>query len=278
MDFRKGLPKDPKFLKKYALVEEYMKTATVGDVQFLEVQSYPLVSMTFTSGDTKQDSNERECHLNLIMEEDGFPRSPGGKYETEKHGYSLHCERIKKKRESDSTFKVKAMSFKHYKKYHEGLLMIIDHMIKQHHGVECYLDGDLNNSTPTNVVILHVCDVLNIGKCKRLGLPMPEVMVASTKLQRVPSTIKTSLLDHLIQNTLLTFILNESDHLYTCYAYFGNHSFIPIRLNMTNLQTDMPNASFFMMNEFFVNHQKGKLQEFNRTNTNDVAQEVYKSI
>jgi hypothetical protein len=277
MDFRNGLPKDPKFLKKYSALEEYMKTAEEGDVQFLEVQSYPLVSMTFTSGQFKASTNERECHLNLVMEEEGFPRSPGGKCETETSGYKMHCDRIKKKSEADSNFKVKPMKFKAYKKYHEGLLMIIDHTIQNEHGVECYLDGNISNTNPSNVVILHICDVLNIAKCKRLGLSMPEVMVTSSKLEVIPATIKNRLTDHLIENTLLTYILNESDHLYTCYAYFGNHSFVPIRLKIDNLKNDMPSASFFMTNNCFVNHQKGKLQEFNRNNTNKVAREVYKS-
>jgi hypothetical protein len=108
MDFRKGLPKDPKFQRKYASLEMYMRNVEKGDVQFLEVQSYPLVSMTFTSGELKEESDKRECHLNVIMEKDGFPRSPEGKYKTEKHGPLMHCDRIKKE---GSGFKLQGQAY-----------------------------------------------------------------------------------------------------------------------------------------------------------------------
>jgi hypothetical protein len=96
------------------------------------------------------------------------------------------------------------MSLKAYKKYHEGLLMIIDHTIREEHGVQCYLDGDISNTNPSNVIILHICNVLNIAKCKRLGLTIPEVVIPSGKFERIPDTIKNRLTDHLIKNTLLT--------------------------------------------------------------------------
>jgi hypothetical protein len=165
-----------------------------------------------------------------------------------------------------------------YKKYHKGLLMIIDHTIQDTHGVECYLDGNMQNHKPSNVVILHICDVLNIAKCQQLNVPFPDVVVGTSKFNTIPTTIKNCLTDFLIEYSLVTFILNKSDHFYSIYAYYRNYSYIPICLGMTSLEHDMPNAAFFMSNNYFVAHQRGKLQEMNLFNTSAMIKETYKSI
>ena len=169
------------------------------------------------------------------------------------------------------------MSFREYNNKFNSTCDEINESIARYHGIKCFEDGDDTNLMTTNVIVLHVCDVINI--------------IMSMKLNTLPDLyLKTGLFNHLydelchqlsfafISPANMKFFLTHIDFFYMCYAYFRNTSFVPIR---TTVLLDSPifvESSYFTNNDHFKNYQFGKLQEFNEYHDKMITKIVYRSI
>ena len=165
-----------------------------------------------------------------------------------------------------------------YKDVFEQTCQIIDNSIVENHGVRCFTDGNPSNTTNKNCYFLHVCDIMNIMLSKHKNT-VPGVLVQSNLLQNLPShDVVNDLEYNLLSQKLLMFLVIHTDYFYTCYGYYGNHSFIPIRLNVDRNNEVLTTSSFFMNDKHFVTHQFGKLKELNQNETNVISRVMYRSI
>ena len=169
------------------------------------------------------------------------------------------------------------MSFHNYNLKFNSICDEINENIARYHGIKSFQDGDDTNLMTTNVIILHICDVMNI--------------IMSMKSNTIPDLyLKTGLFDHLddtlyrqlnfsfVSQKNMKLFVRHIDYFYMSYAYFGNTSFVPIR---TTVILDSPifvESSYITNNDHFKNHQFGKLQEFNEYQDKMVTKIVYRSI
>lgn len=58
----------------------------------------------------------------------------------------------------------------------------------------------------------------------------------------------------------------------------GNYSFIPIRTTVTKTDMYLKRSMFFMNNDHFTSHQKGKLMAFNASENKPFSKMIYRSI
>ena len=252
-----------------------------GDVGFLQVSKRPLTSLFLTTG-TKIDpstSTKRHVHLRFVSQHVGYPCHIKSNEENDTIGYQSFknatklclIESIKKKYED--------ISIEEYRCIFEQVCQAIDKSIVDYHGVKCYRDGDWTNKKKANIYFLHVCDVLNCISKKRFHHTLPEIIVPTPTLKELPMLGVVSDLElvHLC-NHLLDFVILHVDYLYTCYGYYGNHSFMAIRTSIAKGCKIFTKSCFFMNDDHFVNHQIGKLKEFNQNESRLESKLMYRSI
>ena len=250
--------------------KELASNASFGSRFFLAVSSQPVVSLNIITGD-KQDntSKQRQVHLNYQLQPDDYPLVYKTMEETYLHAYDQYKNRL------DTS--IETMDFNSFSSQFNDICMDIDSSIRQNHGIKCYEDGDASNNDASNVMILHICDVFNIMQSYREN-SVPVLYIKTRLLREVSSSITNEFQKSFLKEYLVPFFWNNIDFLYTCYAYYGNFSFVPIRTLVDKDNEMLKSSSFFTNDEHFVNHQIGKLQEFNQNESNFVSKLAYRSI
>ena len=119
----------------------------------------------------------------------------------------------------------------------------IDASITKNHGVRCFEDGDKDNLMVRNVFYLHICDVINIIITRTSGEAI-DVVVPTDLLTIIPKDMTNDFELKFLREENRAFLMEHADFLYYCYAYIGNHSFIPIRTKLND------NSSIFVESPF----------------------------
>ena len=228
------------------------------------------MSLFVITGDKKKDeSNERDLHLHYEAEPYTYPFVYKNRKETMDKGYEKYRDLID---ESQDT-----VSYESWLHRFDKICIDIDACIRQYHGVKCYEDGDKSNNEVNNIMILHICDVLNMMVAFRRN-EIPTVVIKTRLLENICTEIVNDFQLQYTDTYDMIFFWKNVDFVYTCYAYLGNYSFVPIRTLVKKDDTTFKESVFFTNDDHFVKHQKGKLQEFNQNENKVVSKLVYRSI
>jgi hypothetical protein len=275
-----GLPRDPFWRSKLELIKRLTREGNEGDRYFLQVTRVPLTSLYLEAGRVNPNGNgtDREINMRLVGQPEHFPTVPDGQIAMMNEGYRRHVARAVRTVQSNGPNATRIMPFPMWKVAFQSITDVIDNLIAPHHGVCCHTDGDVSNEGYDNIHYLHVCDVINIVGCRHNNLALPEVVVQTAMFTNVTSTMVDVLTAHCLNETQLEFFYNELDFFYTLYAYYVNGSFLPIRTLVPIESTIFRESSFFMNDDHFRNHQVGKLEELNRTESTVIDNLIFKSI
>ena len=135
-------------------LKEKAKVAEKGSIFFVEISSLPVVSLFIVTGDKiNRLSSERETHLHFSSQPDTYPRAQDKVIAMQSIGYQHYLkECVDIERLDLSAFQTKFLS----------VCDDINNAIKKNHGVRCYEDGSQSNTHITNIIYLHICDILNM--------------------------------------------------------------------------------------------------------------------
>jgi hypothetical protein len=120
---------------------------------------------------------------------------------------------------------------------------------------------------------MHVCDIINIFVTDMMHMDPVRFKIPTNLLYEVPKKF-----NHRLTEEQRFFLLHHCESFYTIYRYYGNYSFMGVRTKINEFNSKLSRSSFFMNDEFFVKHQKGKITEHNRykpTNEHFIA---YRSV
>jgi hypothetical protein len=252
--------------------------ASNGDEFFHEYSYKPLTSMFITTGELIEgDGREHELHTHLIEQHSGYPPHIDSYEDIIKKGYQLFCENNDLNTKKLTEFGCTSLNIVEYKEMFCVVKGIIDRAIDTNHGIKCFADGDLNNMEPDNMYYMHICDIFNI-------------MIHEYASRRIRLLIETSLLPyitpqmkHMLEERLLNcrqyyFLLNNVDIFYMSYGYYFNTSFVPIRTRIPTQSGIFKMSCFFMNDEHFVQHQRGKLKEIDQIEDDYINRILYRTF
>ena len=252
-----------------------------GDVYFLQVSSIPVVSLFITTG-AKVDKLgvKRDVHLRFVGEPDYYPEAITEYIEMDRIGYNIFRNKIQLHGIKKQIDKYGDLSMEDYHTFFVSTCKDIDSSIRDYHGVRSYRDGDKKNGANSNIFILHICDIFNLMGYKNIDVDaVPEVKVTTELLKELPrNTIVNDFEEVYLSCTNSEFLLLHLDFFYMIYCYYSNHSFMAIRLATKNRCSIFTQSSFFMNDDHFVNHQYGKIKEFNQNNSHLVSKVIYRTI
>ena len=260
----------PEMVIRLANAKALAQTSIEGTISFIELSCYPMVSLFITTGAcTSQDSIERELHLRYVRQPSTFPLF-------NLHELSPHHIGFEVYRSLLSSLNNDVVSFNEYRVKFDSVTDEINRAISRYHGLMCYEDGDCTNKMCSNIIILHICDVMNIMTSANNN-SIPELYLKTSSLCTLDQRLCNQIELNFISSINTQFFLENIDYLYTCYAYFGNMSFVPIRTLVPLDSRTYRQASFYTNNSYYQQHQKGKLMEFNQNEKSDMAKVVYRS-
>ena len=251
-----------------------------GDVFFLEVTTSPLVSLYITTGKPiKKESKKKSVSLSFIEQHSSYPKAIENKEEVVRVGYT-HFKNVIEEMNDERTAKkiYKNTTLAEYTELLRETSTDVDNAIRDYHGILCYQDGNHHNTSLGNLYVLHVCDVMNImvASMKR---NIPKVLVKSALLINLPDDhIKNDLMQTHLRKKNFDFFFAHIDFFYMIYGYYNNHSFVPIRTEVSIHSRVFKKSSFFMNDSHFIRHQKGKLIELNQNQKRTQSRLIYKSI
>jgi hypothetical protein len=247
------LSSDPQFHDKLDRLTENARIANQGDTHFVQVKFCPVVSLFLETGNMKEDPEEgREVHMRVVNQPDHYPDPINEIVGIHRHLYSLYMRKLHEVYKTDNTVGFNPIDFNQWKIKFRAITDIIDAAIYENHGIKCHEDGDCNNNHISNVIYIHVCDVLNLYITKLRSLERPNVVVVTQLLESFPENITDELTTKLLNAKKLRTLVNYIDLFYMFYAYYGNFSFIPIHDTLNrDLFNEMPNSSMFMNDQHF---------------------------
>ena len=251
-----------------------------GDVFFLEVTTSPLVSLFITTGKSiKKNSKKKSVSLSFKEQHSSYPTVIETKDEVVRVGYNnfkVVIEEMSDNRKAKKKFKDTTMS--EYSDMLREACIDIDSSIRDYHGIVCYVDGNHHNRSIGNLYVLHVCDVMNI-MVSSMKNKIPKVVVKSSLLMTIPGDhIKNDLMQTHLRKKNFEFFFAHIDFFYMIYGYYNNHSFVPVRTQVSIHSRVFRKSSFFTNDDHFIRHQKGKLIEFNQNEKRSESKLIYKSI
>ena len=108
----------------------------------------------------------------------------------------------------------------------------------------------------------------------------PKVQLKTALLKDLPESVAVvnEFSYKYLEKKHLEFMIIHMDFFYLCYGYYSNHSFMPIRTSVPGNSSIFKVSSFFMNDDHFVNHQKGKIIEFNQNEANLISRIMYRTI
>lgn len=241
-----------------------------GSTFFIEVSYYPVVSLFIKTGKpTQDDSNKNELHLEYVYQPETYPKLNLKNYTPEAIGYTKYMALSNNEEEK--------MSFDNYKTEFNGICQEISQAIKQCHGIKTYEDGDESNETISNIVILHVCDIMNLFMCKENNTTA-NLFLKTTLFDTIPQRLSDQININFISEERKEFFITHIDFFYMCFGYFGNTSFIPIRTSINRESEIFIESKFFTNCEHYKKHQIGKLKEINQNEIKMITRLVYRSM
>jgi hypothetical protein len=275
-----SFPMDYFWKSKLALIQKLTKEGNEGDRHFLQVTKVPLTCMYLEAGaiDPNGNGTDRKVHMRLVGQPENYPVVPDGQIAMTNEGYRRHVARVVSSHQANENDTSTVTPFALWSAKFLSITNVIDNLIAPHHGVCCHIDGNTSNESLDNLHYLHVCDVINIIGRKTTSRPLPGVVVTTPMFTRVPETMVDVLSTICLNEHQLEFFLTELDYFYVLYGYYVNGSFIPIRTSVDTDDELFVHSSFFMNDEHFLNQQRGKLQELNRTENTITDNIMFRSI
>ena len=246
-----------------------------GDVFFLQVSKNPLVSLFITTGSlVGGGTNLRSVDLRFVGQHSLYPKCINSNTQSDVIGYQY----FKRSCEKNNNGLFNSYDLDVYKERFEQTCLNLDKSIVDFHGVRCYRDNDPHNNATNNYFVMHLCDIFNIMIHANFGT-QPELKLKTQLLKNLPEHgVINELESRYLTEANKSFLIHHIDFFYLCYGYYGNHSFVPIRTSMEKNHLIFQTSSFFMNDDHFVEHQKGKLKEFNQNESRTVSRLIYRSI
>ena len=230
-------------------IKEKAKVAEKGSTYFLEVSSLPVVSLFIVAGDKISTvTNENETHLHFAGQPDTYPSIQDPEIAIESIGYHQY---LLNNSEND------CMDLTAFKSKFELLCEDIETASKESQGIKCHEDGSRQNTHITNVIYLHICDVLNIMMNKKKG-HKTQLVITSRLLPHITEELSNELDAIYLKDENRVFFYTNIDYIYYYYAYLSNHSILPIRSEISLTNDVFIYSRFFMNNDHYVRHQEVK--------------------
>jgi hypothetical protein len=264
--------------RKLDVAEGLARYAKKGETHFHEVCHNPLTSLFITTGDVEEGETERrEIHLKYVYQPQGYPLRINSYEDVMEKGYQLYLSKNDQETASFSGKYRTGYSCCEYKRKFREVSHVIERSIYTNHGIECYSDGNVDNRKYDNMFYMHVCDIFNImvHECMEREC---HLRITTPSLSVIPEQMT-----HILQEKLLTqsqgfFLLKNIDIYYMAYGYHFNNSFIPMRTKMMTPSHLFSMSCFFMNDDFFLEHQKGKLMEINQNEKSNKTRMMYRTI
>jgi hypothetical protein len=255
----------PEFKKKLTEVRGRAEKAETGTCNFLEINANPVTSLYLITGNKKDDgSNEKDIHMTFEQQPSDFPTMPNTNLACDKQGYKMYLTKVKNDYDLGMIERFAPIKFDEWKQMQYHLREIIDELIKMNHGIKCFEDGDTNNNDIRNVIFLHVCDVFNILMNKKRN-KTTTLLIKTQLLKEIKPSMVDFLTSEILNETYMNYLVDNIDHMYTNYCYYGNGSFLPIRTHIAEDDPVFKNSRFFMNSIHYAKHQRGKLNYVNQT-------------
>ena len=257
--------------ERLSVLKGIAETSVEGRVFFYEVSSNPVVSLYITTGSvSKSNPKKKDLHLKYVNEPSNYPKVSLVGKTLDEVGYDRYQGVV----QNDTVIDV---SFDEYKIKFHSICDKLNKAISQYHGIKCYEDGDSSNQSVTNVIILHICDVLNI-MLSEVEEKVPHLFMDTSLFRMIDRRLSKEVQIPLLSRTEKKFVIQHVDFFYMCYAYVGNYSFVPIRTKVERDCDIFKTSSFFTNDEHFIKHQKGKLSAFNEREDKMFTKMIYRSI
>jgi hypothetical protein len=232
---------------------------------FLEINANPVTSLYLITGNPKNDgTDEKDIHMSFEQQPPGFPVMPSTNDACDKQGYHMYLTKVKNDYDLGVIETFSPIKFGEWKTMLYTLRDIIDEIIRMNHGVKCYKDGDITNNDIRNVYFLHVCDVFNIIMNKKRN-KKTTLLISSKLLEDVKETTVDAITTRVLNETYIKYLMDNVDHMYMNYCYYGNGSFLPIRTHIAEDDEVFLKSKFFINNIHYAKHQRGKLNYVNQT-------------
>ena len=134
----------------------------------------------------------------------------------------------------------------------------IESNTEETHGLETYLDGNLDTSNPHNLVVLHFCDALVIAMQKEAMLDMPKIVIKRESLfEEIPTTISIPFFTEVLTSEEKHFLYFNADIFYFRFGLWMNDSVLPLRIENKNI-VGLEQSEYFANDFKFRVHQNGK--------------------
>lgn len=250
-----------------------------GDTFFLQVSSTPLVSLFITTGSELDPvTNKRKVDLRFVGQPSTYPTPIDDEYNLERVGYERFIGAATTNLSKEVKDKFVSLSMTDYRRLFKSTVANIDASIQKYHGIKCFRDGDITNRKVNNIFFLHICDIFNIMVAKEADY-IPTIKIRSALFQNISNNnICNEFEEEFLESPNRDFLLYHIDFFYMIYCYYSNHSFMAIRMNVYKHSTIFKQSSFFTNERHFIDHQYGKLKEFNQNNKHLQSRVMYRSI
>ena len=172
------------------------------------------------------------------------------------------------------------LSKKLWEQTHKNIYEKVSETIKQHHGIQCFLNGPNGLDDDKNNVVLHFCDALVIALRKVKGLEPPKVLIESRHFKTINESItylffpSDSDLPEILTSQEASFLFFNADIFYHMYGLWQNNSNKPIRVENKDLP-ELERSAEFSNNGPFIGHQKGKYNKLKRCTHHEIAKYLY---
>jgi hypothetical protein len=112
----------------------------------------------------------------------------------------------------------------------------------------------------------------------RVNGTVPTLFITTNSLNSLWVHIRNELLDSIMTQEELEFLMQEIDFFYHTFAYFGNFSFVPIRTQIDADDETFTSASFYTNNDVFREHQRGKFLQISQDHQRMLTRVCYRTV
>jgi hypothetical protein len=236
---------------------EYAKAQPHSTEHFVELSSFPLASFSVLN-----DKNGMG-HFFFYEESDTGSIIPYPEDKFNSIGWQWFNAFFKKHNIEHTMSEIK------WKKRMDKTVDTFNAAIERDHGVIFSRDGsDDLEFLDEKKILLHVADaiVLWVHEVKKgQGIPPTFSIATEASSYVTPSMFFNYFIASLPKKTK-KFIFYNADFLYVCFAYWGNHSMLPCRMDVP--EQYMPHAYLLFNDTNFNKHMKGKLNQLRREKRN----------
>ncbi len=246
--------------RKLGVAMHYAESASNGDEFFHEYSYKPLTSMFLTTGELIEGEEQKhEVHIHLIEQHSGYPPQKDSLEDVMEYGYHIFCEKNDQNTAESTGVSRTLYTLIEYKEMFQDIKGVIDRATYGHHGIKCFADGDLNHTNAGNMYHMHTCDIFNMMMHEATNTRI-RLLIETSLLPFITPQTKHMLEERLLNCTQRFFLLKNIDIFYITYGYYFNRSFVPIRTRVPQNSNHFRISRFFMNDEHFVQHQRGKMK------------------